>query len=133
LPICLICGAILRRELVAVRRLDELPEEGRGEAEILRSLGTRSALAVPLVVEGELLGACIVTTEREERDWPDATVAELWVLGGLMASATSRCRAERAPGDRERYAFRGRSLRLAARFRRRFSTPTRAEVVGTRG
>ena len=92
---------MLRRELLAVRRLDELPEEGGGEAEMLRSLGTRSILAVPLVVDGALLGAGIVTTEREERDWPDATVTELWVLGELMASAIARCRAESALRESE--------------------------------
>jgi len=92
---------ILRREVIAVRRLEELPAEARAEAEALRSLGTRSTLMLPLVAEGLLVGASILSTEREERDWSGPVVAELRLLGEMMASAIARCRAERALRESE--------------------------------
>ncbi len=85
-------GARLRRgELVRFSRLDELPEEEAAlDRRTYRRLGIKSLVAVPLTVEGAVVGALAFSTVGIERAWRDEFVQRLHLLGEVLASALSR-------------------------------------------
>lgn len=84
-----------RGEVVRFSRLDGLPG---GPAEVdqrtLRAMGIKSQVAVPLVVEGMVVGALAFSTLRVERAWRDEFVQRLRLLGEVFANTLSRRRAE---------------------------------------
>jgi|RhiMethySRZTD1v2_1073278.scaffolds.fasta_scaffold17227_10 signal transduction histidine kinase len=90
-----ILGRLQRGEVVRFSRLDELPEgPGAVDRRTLRALGIRSHVAVPLTVEGVVMGAVAFSTLRRERPWRDEFVQRLRLLGEVFANALSRRRRE---------------------------------------
>jgi signal transduction histidine kinase len=88
--------AQLRRGLlVRFASLEELPGDGAAvDRQTYRALGVRSQVAVPLVVEGAVIGALAFGSVTRERAWPDEFVQRLRLLGETFASTLSRRRAE---------------------------------------
>jgi PAS domain S-box-containing protein len=87
--------------VVSVSRLDELPASAGTDRQSLATLGTRSLVSVPLIVEGVVTGALAFSTLRSERDWPDELVQRLRLLAEVFAGALARHRAETAARESE--------------------------------
>lgn len=84
-----------RGELVRFSGLEELPEgDAMVDRETFRRLGVKSQVAVPLTVEGVVVGALAFSTVGTERAWRDELVQRLHLLGDVFAHALSRRRSE---------------------------------------
>ena len=90
-----ILGRLQRGEVVRFSRLDELPDGPAAvDRRTLRALGIMSHVAVPLIVEGVVMGAVAFSTLRRERVWRDEFVQRLRLLGEVFVNALSRRRGE---------------------------------------
>ena len=84
-----------RGELVRFSRIEDLPErEAAVDRETYRRLGIKSQVAVPLTVEGAVVGALAFSTVGAERVWRDELVQRLQLLGDVFANTLSRRRFE---------------------------------------
>lgn len=84
-----------RGEMVRFSRTDELPAgEAAVDRQTYRRLGIKSQVAVPLTVEGEVVGALAFSTVGTERVWRDEFVQRLHLLGDVFANTLSRRRSE---------------------------------------
>jgi two-component system, LuxR family, sensor kinase FixL len=93
---------LLEGHVVRFARPGELPEDGAAtDRRSLAGFGTRSLAAVPLVVEGGVMGALSLSTVSAERDWPDELIPRLQLLAEVFANALARRRAESAVRESE--------------------------------
>ena len=92
---------VARGHVVAVSPLRPLPPEAAVDRQGMLAHGTRSLLAVPLLVEGALVGVLSCATVRHEREWPDALIDRLRLLAGVFASILARRRAEATARESE--------------------------------
>jgi signal transduction histidine kinase len=84
-----------RGDMVRFSRTDELPAgEAAVDRHTYRRLGIKSQVAVPLTVEGEVVGALAFSTVGTERVWRDEFVQRLHLLGDVFANTLSRRRSE---------------------------------------
>jgi signal transduction histidine kinase len=84
-----------RGELVRFSKLEDLPERGTAvDRQTYRRLGITSQVAVPLTVEGVVVGALAFSTVGRERAWRDEFVQRLHLLGEVFANTLSRRRSE---------------------------------------
>jgi len=84
-----------RGELVRFSKIEELPEsEAAVDRQTYRRLGIKSQVAVPLTVEGVVVGALAFSTVGAERAWRDEFVQRLHLLGEVFANTLSRRRSE---------------------------------------
>lgn len=88
--------AQLRRgATVRFARVEELPEVGAAvDRQTYRRLGVKSSVAVPLTMEGVVIGALAFSAVAVERAWRDEFVQRLQLLGEVFANTLSRRRAE---------------------------------------
>ena len=90
-----VVAQLRRGALVRFARLEELPADAAAvDRRTYRGLGVRSQVAVPLVVEGAVIGALAFGSVARERAWPDEFVQRLRLLGETFASTLTRRRAE---------------------------------------
>jgi formate hydrogenlyase transcriptional activator len=88
--------------IVVVPSLEEMPAEAARDREVCRQLGIKSNLSLPLSVGGgPLIGVLGLNTTRAERDWPDALVKQLQLIGQIFANALARKRFELALRESE--------------------------------
>jgi len=73
----------------------ELPSAAAGDLAGLRSHGVGAGVMVPLSVSGAVVGALSFATSREDRDWPDALLPRVRLLGEVFAAVLAREAAER--------------------------------------
>ena len=73
---------------------DDMPEEALKEKEYASRLGVKSGLNIPVRMGGSVICAITFTSIVNYRDWPDATVARLRLVGEIFAAAVERKRAE---------------------------------------
>jgi diguanylate cyclase (GGDEF)-like protein/PAS domain S-box-containing protein len=86
---------------INMRSLDDIPPEGAAERRLHEMFGTKSALAVPMVVNRILVGFLGLNTVRQEVAWTDEQVALLRIIGEIFAGALERMRAHRALRESE--------------------------------
>jgi signal transduction histidine kinase len=90
-----VVSLLQRGEVVRFSRIDELPEGPAAvDQRTLLAMGIKSQVAVPLIVEGVVVGALAFSTLRAERAWRDEFVQRLRLLGEVFANALSRRRSE---------------------------------------
>jgi signal transduction histidine kinase len=89
-----IAGQIIHGHAVRLARIDELPPEAEADKPTLAGLGTRSLLAVPLRISGEVVGALSLASTRAEREWPNALISRAGLVGEVFANLLARVRAE---------------------------------------
>ena len=88
--------------IVAVSSLEEMPAEAAHDREVCRRLGVKSNLSIPLSVGGgPLIGVLGLNTTRAERDWSDALVNQLQLIGQIFTNALARKRFELALRESE--------------------------------
>ena len=75
-------------ELVAFSSLTDVPSEI--DRETLRTIGTKSAIYIPLSVDGRVTGAVGFTTVRAERSWPPEVVHRLKVFASVFEQGLAR-------------------------------------------
>jgi two-component system, LuxR family, sensor kinase FixL len=88
-------------QTVVVSRLSELPDEAEIDRRAFAAHATRSFVALPLMVEGNTIGALVFTTIRAERAWPNELVQRLRLVADVVANALARRRAASAARESE--------------------------------
>ena len=84
-----------RGDTVRFAQIEELPErEAAVDRETYRRLGVKSQVAIPLTVEGVVIGALAFSAVATERAWRDEFVQRLRLLGEVFANTLSRRRSE---------------------------------------
>src|SRR6266850_3078981 len=73
---------------------DDMPEEAAKEREYAAKLGVKSGLNIPVLMGGSVICAITFASIVTYRDWPDAMVARLRLVGEIFAAAVERKRAE---------------------------------------
>jgi len=71
---------------------DDMPEEAAKEKEYAARVGAKSGLNIPVRMGGSVICAITFTSLVNYRDWPDATVARLRLVGEIFAAAVERKR-----------------------------------------
>jgi PAS domain S-box-containing protein len=97
-------GAVVDRgETIAVSSLDQLPADAATDAQILRSSGVRSALLIPLPPSLPVGYVLALASDRQERQWTAAQIAQLRLLGEVFVGAIERKLLEDAQHDALRF------------------------------
>ncbi len=81
---------------------DDMPEEAVKEKEYAASRGVKSGLNIPVRMGGSVICAITFTSMVAYRDWPDAMIARLRLVGEIFAAAVERKRAEEKLKQSER-------------------------------
>jgi transcriptional regulator with GAF, ATPase, and Fis domain len=79
---------VMAEQVVCFSVVDELPNAV--DRESFRMFETKSALVVPLSVEGHVKGAVAFSVISAERDWPPAVVRRLTVVARVLAQVLAR-------------------------------------------
>ena len=79
-----------RGQTVAVRRAADLPPEAVHERQVMRQMGTKSHLAIPLSIGQGVVGALALGALRRQHEWPDDLVRRLRLVGQIFATALGR-------------------------------------------
>jgi signal transduction histidine kinase len=78
-----------------------LPLEAETDRRSMAALHTRSLLAVPLVVDGIVVGVLSCSTMQAGREWPAERITRIRLLAEVLATALARRRAEAAANASE--------------------------------
>jgi transcriptional regulator with GAF, ATPase, and Fis domain len=74
--------------------LDEIPRAT--DRANYRRLGIRSAVTVPLIVDGRMVGGVGFNMLREERSWAVETIARMGAIGGIFLNVLARAESDEA-------------------------------------
>jgi formate hydrogenlyase transcriptional activator len=83
-----------RGELMAWTRIEDMPEEGERDKEVLLGLGVKSLLSVPIVYDGSHAAYLSVMTVRYHREWSQDLIEQLRLFGEVFVNAVIRKRSE---------------------------------------
>lgn len=90
-------GQLRNFEPVIVPRISDLPPEAKIERELFLKIDrVQSAILIPLVCQGELLGFLGLDSIKEERSWDKDIVDLLRIVGEIFANAFERKASEEA-------------------------------------
>jgi PAS domain S-box-containing protein len=93
---------MLAGRVVSLSSLEDLPAEALVDRDSCFTIGIRSSLTLPLVMEGSPpIGALALNTLRVERDWPDGLVKRLQLIARILIHALVRRRADLALRESE--------------------------------
>ncbi len=81
---------LMRGETHQFSSLDELPPDSP-DREFLRSRGARSAVALPLIIDGKVIGT-LGFSANVERTWDPTLLARLRLVADVLANALARTR-----------------------------------------
>lgn len=87
---------IEERTPVRVARIEDLPPEADGERASWIGLPVRAALLVPVETAGIVSHLIVLNSVYQDREWPEALVTRLRVLGELVVGALDRRSAQEA-------------------------------------
>lgn len=85
-----------RLDGIAIYSVETLAAEAAVDQETFRAQGIRSVIFVPLAVGGELVGFIGLDSTVREMTWTDDAISLLKIVGGILADALDRRRAEDA-------------------------------------
>lgn len=88
-------------EVLNVARVAELPDEAADERDAWRRQGAQSFLAVPMALDGSLIGYFGFVMERAPRVWEFTDIAPLKLVGEMLVQFLMRQRAEVALRESE--------------------------------
>jgi C4-dicarboxylate-specific signal transduction histidine kinase len=107
---------LLAGRVVRISSRHPLPPHAHVDRECMATYETRSAFAVPLIVEDTVVGVLSCATVRREREWPDSLLERMQLLADVFASELARRRAEIAARQtEERFEQQRRELAHALR------------------
>lgn len=81
---------ILRGEVVHIPRVGDLDAPASIDQALMRSLGTKSAINVPMVFRDATIGCLGFDSVRRSRSWSDETVVLLRAVGEMFVNALER-------------------------------------------
>jgi formate hydrogenlyase transcriptional activator len=87
---------ILNRKIAKIERINDLPDEAEMEKNYLLKQDVKSAIAIPLIVGGEPIGALTFTSVFSDRSWPDEDVRQLKLISDIFANALDRKQKEQS-------------------------------------
>jgi diguanylate cyclase (GGDEF)-like protein/PAS domain S-box-containing protein len=87
---------LMRGDNVRINTLDDIPPEAEAERSLHEASGNKSVLAVPLVVNRNLVGFVGLNAVRREITWTDDDIGLLRIGGEIFVGAIARTRNERA-------------------------------------
>lgn len=90
---CPYCDAE-RGEPLHVPDVDAMPPELAQEQALLRALGVKAALSVPVRVQGSVIGGLGFDAVRAPLRWSDGAIRALDLLGQILGNAVHRARSE---------------------------------------
>lgn len=102
-------GEILANRSVSAP-LSAFPPAAAGDVALLRELGAESIVAVPIAIDGHVMGALSFASASESRGWPESLVPRVRLFGEMLASLLARERAAR--GERDARAEAAHAARL---------------------
>ena len=73
-----------------------LPEEAATDRRSLAARGVSALAALPLLVDGRVMGASRFSRLRRRREWPEGLIARLQLLADVFANVLARKRADEA-------------------------------------
>ncbi|MDB6132627.1 MAG: putative signal transduction histidine kinase [Verrucomicrobiales bacterium] len=85
-----------RLDGIAIYSVDTLAAEAAVDKETFRAQGIRSVIFVPMAVGGKLVGFIGLDSTRQEMNWSEDAISLLKIVGGILADALDRRRAEDA-------------------------------------
>lgn len=80
------------QRVVAVSRLEELPDAAAADREMLRKYGAQSLAVIPFAVGEEFRGALCFASATDLASWPETTITWLKLIASVFAGATVRAR-----------------------------------------
>jgi signal transduction histidine kinase len=83
-------GELAQERAVTFRSPTELPEDAARDRIFLGVLGVDSALALPLVAGGRVVGGLALATVGREQRWPDEVTAHVQLVAEVLSSALAR-------------------------------------------
>ena len=81
---------LARGEVVAIANLDELPKPATTDRHVLQQMGVRSAIWVPMMVEGSVVGSVGLASLSHERGWPELTIRRCQLVADILGNALVR-------------------------------------------
>ncbi|MES2705785.1 MAG: ATP-binding protein [Verrucomicrobiota bacterium] len=85
-----------RLDGIAIYSVDTLAAEAAVDKETFHAQGIQSVIFVPLAVGGELVGFIGLDSTQREMNWSEDAISLLKIVGGILADALDRRRAEDA-------------------------------------
>jgi PAS domain S-box-containing protein len=92
----MLMAALRRLENIHIPVVKKLPRAWQAEREILEAQGIQSVVAVPMVIERNLIGCVGFDSVQGHREWKEDEILLLRMLGDLFASAIQRKEVEEA-------------------------------------
>jgi len=88
-------------QTLCIRRVADLPHEAGAEKELLQEGAVQSAVAVPMVLGGKVIGILGFDSVRQEKAWSEDIILSLRIVGQILADVVQRKRAEEALRESE--------------------------------
>lgn len=89
-------AVLARGDLFQISSLSDLPEEASEEKKLMLRLGLKSAVAVPLKIQGTIVGMLAFGQLTREQSWEETILQRLKLVGEVVANALSHARADEA-------------------------------------
>ena len=86
----------LRGRTIHFSQIAELPEEAEKDRQALAQNGTRSGVAIPFLVNGDVFGVLSFDMLQWERAWQEPLIKRLQLVAEVFANATARKLADHA-------------------------------------
>jgi two-component system, NarL family, sensor kinase len=93
---------IVKREVVAFSRLDDLPPEASVDKQTWKEWGIQSNVNIPILVGEPVDHIIAINSVKREQVWPEGLFPRLQILGEIFVSALERRQAEEASRESER-------------------------------
>ena len=87
---------VVLQQHVRAARMSDLPPEADSDRQTWTSMGVRSSLTIPLLIEGKVSSLIVINAMREESIWPEEYVPRLRLLGEIFVNAQERRNADAA-------------------------------------
>jgi GAF domain-containing protein len=81
---------ILKHEVVAYSRLDDLPPEANVDKQTWTEWGIRSNVNIPILIGESVDHIIAVNSVKSERVWPEELIPRLQLLGEILVNALER-------------------------------------------
>jgi formate hydrogenlyase transcriptional activator len=83
-------GQLRQGEHINICRVEDYPEDALKDRQSHVELGIKSALNIPVTVEGRVLRAIVINCTREHQIWPEEYTSRLRLLGEIFVNALER-------------------------------------------
>jgi PAS domain S-box-containing protein len=98
-----IMGQVQLGKVVSISSLEQLPEAASSDRLNLGAKGIQSMVVVPSGLDTEGRGALVLLGKAPGREWPNALVARLGMIGSLFGNAVGRRRAEQQLREKQEW------------------------------